>query len=193
MEKLEKFFIQLREGLLPIAQFETWVYESEWLKEALGADAYESLLLVNFKAPHSFEEIKQILTPFIDEGKLEKKRLQAALESIITRDTEAEESLLTIYHAYSEGYFFLKELALNIATRLINPGPDYGTNNFADLTDQQKKDLLTTLYPQAKELAVKINAWLQTDQIILTGKQEKELGRWQYLYQRISADDERDG
>lgn len=189
MEELEKKIIELREGSIPVAQFEVWIYENEWLKEVIGTEGYENLLLLNYKTPHSLEEIKKFLTPFIDEGKLEKKRIQAALESIISRDKKAAKSLITIYNCYSEGYFFLKELALGISIRLINPGPDYGTNNFSDLSSEEKEDLMNGLYPQAKQVAIKIATWLERDELIMTGEQEKELGRWQYIDQRSSMKD----
>ncbi len=109
------------------------------------------------------------------------------LTSIIERDGEEGESLTRMYDLYCRGYYFLEDLGLGIGLFIEVPNK-YGVEYYHELNDKQKKELVNSVYPSAKELAIELKNWILKGDLKLTGERESELNRWQYIDNRTEED-----
>lgn len=167
--------------------FEQWVYDSDFLKKEMQEDDYLYLISLNYQTTQSFYNLEKILVKYIDYGKLETIKMNALLDSIINKDNNAANSIIRIYQLSCDGYSFLSDLGLSCGLRLTVP--DTGSNlRWEQLMPQQKQKLTDQQYPKARELAVIIKKWIEEKEIILTGKQDDNFGRWDFIDNRKEKD-----
>lgn len=172
---------------ISIKEFENWVYETKWLENELTEDEYTDLISLNYGTSSSKYEVGKILKERFDEGKFESVKMVELLTSIIERDGKEGESLMRMYDLYCKGYYFLEDLGLGIGLFIEVPNK-YGVEYYHELNERQKKELVNSVYPSAKELAIELKNWILKGDLKLTGERESELNRWQYIDNRTEED-----
>lgn len=188
LNEIESKYFDLIESKISIKEFENWVYKSKWLEVELSEEEeYLDLISLNYGTPSSRYEIGKILNGRLDKGKFETIRMIELLNSVIQKDGKEGESLMKMYDLYCKGYYFLDDLGLGIGLFIEVPHK-YGIDYFYELNKEQKKELIDSVYPSAKELAKELKNWLIIGDLKLTGEQESELNRWQYEDNRTEED-----
>ncbi len=187
LNEIESKYFDLMGEKISIKEFENWVYETKWLESELTEDEYTDLISLNYGASSSKYELGKILKERFDEGKFESVKMVDILTSIIERDGKEGESLRRLYDLYCKGYYFLEDLGLEIGLFIEVPNK-YGVEYYHELNDKQKKELLNSVYPAAKELATELKNWILKGELKLTGEREPELNRWQYIDNRTEED-----
>jgi hypothetical protein len=187
LNKIESKYFDLMGEKISIKEFEKWVYETKWLESELTEDEYIDLISLNYGTSSSKYEIGKILNERFDEGKFESVKMVELLTSIIERDGKEGESLTRMYDLYCRGYYFLEDLGLGIGLFIEVPNK-YGVEYYHELNDSQKKELVNSVYPSAKEIAIELKNWILKGDLKLTGEREVELNRWQYIDNRTEED-----
>ena len=96
---------------------------------------------------------------------------------------------MEFYNLYCKGYDLLQDLGLGYGLIMIQVPPSkYSKDNWNDLKEYEKQNLLNSFYPEIEEAIQKVIDWLTNKQIILTGEQN-EIGR--YEYQDFRTDEEK--
>ncbi len=171
VNEIEDKYLDILDGSISIDEFEKWIYNSKWFEENLQDDKYFDLISLNYNSLHAKYEVIKILAGIFDKGKIETLKIIRLLKSIINRDGKEEVSLVKIYDLYYCGYYFFKELGLDIGL-------------FVDMAmqddDMQEKEFIDSLYPKAKTLANEVLQWIENGDIVLTGKQDPDLNIWLY-------------
>jgi hypothetical protein len=178
---IEAKYFDLVENQISLKEFEQWVYHSPFLEKELNEDQYLDLIALNYNTPSSIYELSKILIDKINKGKFEKKRMCNILNSIINRDGNEAKNLILCYDLYCKGYDFLKDLGIGIGLYLDVPS---GGKYSAASTEIEKNELLESVYPQARELAVELLQWINEDKIKFTGNQDEAYSRWEYFDER---------
>ena len=168
---------------ISIKEFENWVYETKWLENELTEDEYTDLISLNYGTSSSKYEIGKILKDRFYEGKFKSIKIVEILNSIIERDGKEGESLTRMYDLYCKGYYFLEDLGLGIGLFVEVPHK-YGVDYFHELNEKQKKEIVDSVYPSAKELAIELKHWILKGDLKLSGERDSELNRWQYIDNR---------
>jgi len=78
-------------------------------------------------------------------------------------------------------------LAISIGLYIEVP-TKYNAESYEQLDDNQKIEIVESVYPEAKMLAEELKRWLLTDKIRLTGTTEPDLNRWDYIDKRSKED-----
>lgn len=187
LNELKSNYLNLMEGKTTIKEFEHWVYQADWLERALSEFEYADLISLNYNMPGAKQEIGRILKAHLDPGKFETVKMLRQLEAIIDRDGNEGEALCAMYHLYCQGYSFLKDLGLGIGLFIEVPDK-YPADQFQALNEAQKKELLDSVFPTARDLAVAVKNWILNGEIILTGEKEETRNTWMYLDNRNDPD-----
>jgi len=187
LNEIESKYFDLMGEKISIKEFENWVYETKWLKSELTEDEYTDLISLNYETSSSKYEIGKIIKDRFDEGKFESLKMVELLTSIIERDGKEGESLTRIYDLYCRGYYFLEDLGLGIGLFIEVPNK-YGFEYYHELNEKQKKELVNSVYPSAKKLAIELKKWILKGDLKLTGERESELNRWQFIDNRTEED-----
>ena len=187
LNEIESEYLDLMEDKISVKEFENWVYNSNWLEDELTENEYTDLISLNYGTPSAKYEIGEILKERFDEGKFETVKMIELLNSIIERDGKEGESLTRMYNLYCKGYYFLEGLGLGIGLFIEVPNK-YGVEYYHELSEKQKKELVDSVYPSAQELAEELRSWFLNGDLKLTGDQEPELNRWQYIDNRTKED-----
>lgn len=188
LTEIKSKYFDLLEDKISVKEFEIWVYQSKHLEKELSKDEYLNLISLHFDRVSKEYEIGKILKNHIDEGKLETVRFLSLLESIIKRDGKEGEALMRMYDLYCGGYSFLKDLGLGIGLHIEVPPTEYGVDYYHELNDNQKKKLVNDAYPIAKDLAEELKNWILNEKLILTGEEDDDLGRWQFIDKRTAEE-----
>lgn len=167
LNEIESKYFSLTEDKISIKEFEEWVYQSKWLEGDFSRDEYLDLISLDLNTPSAKYEIGKIFKNKIDEGKFQKIKFLNLLESIIERDGKEGESLAKMYDLYCDGYYFLQDLGLGIGLEIEVP-TGFGVNYYHELNADQKKRLIDSVYPTAKELAEELKNWIINGELILT-------------------------
>lgn len=187
LDQLEIKYLNLMEYKISIKEFESWIYNSEWLEGKLGKDEYLELISLNYNSRYARYELDKILTKILNMGRIETFKMLILLKSIIERDGDEAKSLIRLYDLYCDGYYFLIDLGLGIGLAIEVP-TESGTESFYELNDDQKIKLVNSFYPAAKELAEELRDWLLSGELKLTGKRDSEMNRWQFIDNRKEED-----
>jgi hypothetical protein len=92
-----------------------------------------------------------------------------------------------MYDLYCKGYYFLEDLGLGIGLFIEVPNK-YGVEYFYELAESQKRELVDSVYPPAKQLAIELKQWILNKEIKLSGEKDEALNRGQYTDNRIEKD-----
>ena len=183
LTEIESKYFNLMEDKISIKEFEDWVYQSNWLEKELNKDEYLDLISLNFNTPSVKYEVRKILESRVNEGKFQNIIFLNLLNSIIERDGKEGESLVRMYDLYCDGYYFLEDLGLGIGLQIDAPS-GFGVDYYHELNDNQKEQLVNSVYPTAKELAEELKNWIVNEELILTGEIDSDLHRWEFIDNR---------
>jgi hypothetical protein len=95
---------------------------------------------------------------------------------------------MEFYDLYCKGYNFLQDLGLGFGLMVEVPPSKYSKDNWEDLREEEKQDLLNSFSPEIDVVIQRVIDWLTNKRIILTGEQD-EIGH--YNYQDFRTEDER--
>lgn len=185
LNEIESTYLNLIEGEISVKEFEQWVYKSEWLENELSADEYMELISLNYNLSHATYEIGKILKARLHFGKFETVRMLKILDTIIERDGKEGEALMMMYNLYCAGYYFLQDLGIGIGLSIQVPSK-YGVENYNELTEAQKKELVNCFYPEAAQLALELKHWISNEEIILTGEKNEQYNSWLFTDTRTA-------
>lgn len=188
LNEIEEKYFALMEDRISFFEFEEWVYRSKWLENELSKDEYLDLISLDFMTPSMKYEVGKILKSKINEGKFQEITLLNFLESIIVRDGKEGESLIRLYDLYCDGYYFLQDLGLGIGLQIDFPPSEFGVDYYHELNENQKKQLIDSVYPAAKELAEELKDWIINKELVLTGELDDDFNRWQFIDKRTEED-----
>jgi hypothetical protein len=187
-QALRELFYRTITGEIPLVDFEQWLYASEEVERLLPADDYLALLTLNYRKSGAKYELAKLLKQHIDLGDLETYKLLKLLQEAILKTPRLPFILMAFYNLYCRGYYFLQDLGIGYGLAVDTPRVKNTTaDTWDELTSTQQADLLASFSPELEHELTRVQRWLVTRQIILTGEYN-ELGRYTYRDLRPSAE-----
>lgn len=183
----EKFFRTIK-GDISLADFEKWVYKSNNLETVLDSDDYLSIISLDYKKSGAKYELFNILKRLVDLGEFETYKMLELLNKAKQKDERFPFVLMEFYNLYCKGYIFLQDLGLGYGLMVQVPPSKYSKDNWNDLREDEKQDLIDSFYPEIDEVIQRVIDWLTNKRIVLTGEQD-EIGH--YYYQDFRTEDEK--
>jgi hypothetical protein len=183
----ERFFRTIK-GDISLADFEKWVYKSNNLETVLDSDDYLSIISLDYKKSGAKYELFNILKRLVDLGEFETYKMLELLNQAKQKDERFPFVLMEFYNLYCKGYNFLQDLGLGYGLMVQVPPSKYSKDNWNDLREDEKQDLIDSFYPEIDEVIQRVIDWLTNKRIVLTGEQD-EIGH--YYYQDFRTEDEK--
>ncbi len=175
----EKFYKVINDEIA-LDNFEQWVYSNDELEKYLGSKDYMDLLSLSFKESSDKYELWKLLKNHIEPGEFETYKMLKLLKEAQQKTDRLPYILMDFYNLYCKGYGFLQDLGLGFGLAVAAPCVNGSTaETWDELTVEQQKELLDSFSPKLEECIEQIICWLETKQIILTGKQN-EMGQYGY-------------
>ncbi|MFC4323283.1 hypothetical protein [Litchfieldia salsa] len=115
---IQKQFYKIYKGLINVAEFEEWLYNTPEIEDVYGDVFYFNLLDLNYRNRHIKNYLEKVIETKIPFGEFEQMRIVSLLEKIIYEVDDLVEVLEQIYDDYCRGYSFLRYLGLNYVTEL---------------------------------------------------------------------------
>lgn len=162
--KTEILSLRLTNNEISVKEFSSRLYQLNQDNEL-----FNELILINFNSKYSRQEAIKIITSFIGKSEIEKYKTVQLLESIKSRDEKSLPNLLKTYDLRCRGYWFLEELGIYLALKIISSRNEK-ISSIADLDEETKKELNNKILPKAVKEASRIMDLLETGKIILTGE-----------------------
>lgn len=173
-------FFKFLSGEKPVNDFEGWVYAKSDLEAILGQEDYLNLISLDFSKTSNKYEIGKILERHINIGEFETWNLKNLLTKFISQSEDLDLMLYQFYNLCSRRFHFLSELGIDYGLILFyRSSEEYQPK----LTDLEKKKLLDSLVPGAREEAKKVLNWLDEGKIIITSEKD-EFGYYIYIDNR---------
>ena len=141
-------FYKILAGKTPIDEFESWVYNSTELEEYLGSDEYMDFILFDYKQKGARYEIEHLIYKHIDKSEFEAWKVKILLFDALNRTGDYTLAIRLFYDLYCHGYGFMENLGLGYGLTLDCPNSSYGVDNFEELTNEQKNQLVNSFYPE---------------------------------------------
>lgn len=168
---IKEYIFKLIDDEVSRAELENWTYTESGLEAYLGAN-YIDLISLNYNSEGATYEAKNLLSAHIDQGEYLDWHLRKNLNAIIQR---LEDVYINIYHLYDlfcQGFEFLGHLAIEFCVFIGYPAGKISVSSrlvWADLSAQQKDDLVNSLYPEIIEHAKRILECLNDRSIVIKG------------------------
>jgi hypothetical protein len=178
-ENIESIFYKVLKKKISVEYFEQWVYENKSLEHKLPKDSYLELISINFKDKFALIEIERVVKQFVNFGKIETNKIKSYLESIISRDENAADSIYMTYELYGRGYDFFRKLGLKYGLLIACPPAGNYIKSFEKISTEEQDELLNEIYPTIIEDAENVLFWINSNQIIITNKVD-ELGYFEF-------------
>jgi hypothetical protein len=170
---IKQTFFDMMSGLIPIEDFEQWVYSSQELEASLAADDYLALISLNYKKSGAKYELFKLLQSFTNAGEYETLKLTRILYKAKIRDVNLPGTLEQFYDLYCHGYDFLRKLGLGLGLSMcVLPGP-YKVEHWTELNELELEDLITRIPESLEKEVDEVLKWLDDGKIILTGAQDQ--------------------
>ena len=169
---IKETFFKTIKGDIPLGDFEKWLYDSESLETVLASDDYLDLISLDYKKSGAKYELYKILKRLIDLGEFETYKMLKLLKEAKLKNERLPFILMEFYNLYCKGYNFLQDLGLGFGLMVEVPSSKYSKDNWDDLRDDEKKELLNSFSPQIDEVIQRVIDWLTNKRIILTGEQD---------------------
>jgi hypothetical protein len=169
-ENIKSKFHDVLKRKISIEHFEQWVYKNKSLEHELPKDSYLGLISINFKDKFALLEIEKIVTQFVN---LDTNKIIFYLESIISRDKNAADSIHMTYELYCKGYNFFKKLGLKYGLLIACPPAGNYAKSFEEISNREQDELLNKIYPTIIEDAENVLFWINNNQIIIANKADK--------------------
>ncbi|ULJ60158.1 hypothetical protein MIS45_10055 [Wielerella bovis] len=133
------------DGVMPIGEFETWLYADQKLAQWLPENVYYDLISLNFKDKHILHELDKLLANYLDKNQYLQWQLIQILTQLIQKPDD-KWALVKIYDLYCHGYYFMRLLALKYGLCLIHESDDirFAPESLTEI-QQQATWLLNTL------------------------------------------------
>jgi hypothetical protein len=173
-QSLKELFYRTITGEMPLLDFEQWLYASDEVERLLPADDYLALLTLNYHKSGAKYELTKLLKQHIDLGDLETYKLLKLLQEAILKTPQLPFILMAFYNLYCRGYYFLQDLGLGYGLAVDAPWVKNTTaNTWDELTSNQQAELLASFSPGLERELDRVQHWLVTGQIILTGEYDE--------------------
>jgi hypothetical protein len=186
--ELKTRFFKTIKGDITLADFEHWIYDIETLESILNSDDYLDIISLNYNKGGAKYELYNILKRLIDLGEFETYKMLELLNEAKAKTERLPFVLVEFYDLYCKGYNFLQDLGLGYGLMVEVPPSKYSKDNWDDLKEEEKQELLNSFYPEIEEVIQRVIDWLTNKRIILTGEQD-EIGH--YSYQDLRTESER--
>jgi hypothetical protein len=182
----ERFFKTIK-GDISLDDFERWVYDSKNLETILDSDDYLDIISLDYKKSGAKYELYNILKRLIDIGEFETYKILELLNQAKQKDERLPFILMEFYNLYCKGYSFLQDLGLGYGLMVEVPPSKYSKDNWDELKEDEKQDLINSFYPEINEVIQRVIDWLTNKRIVLTGEQD-EIGHYNYQDFRTEED-----
>jgi hypothetical protein len=164
-QHIENQFFKFLNKETSIEDFEQWVYATDELETVLSADLYQELIAFNFNARYVLASLYPILMDCLDESKFEKYRIIYLLDLIIEKDVLWRKAVEDLDNECINSYAFLY-----IFCRLND-----------EIYENQREietefDSIEKLYSWSKNEAIKMKNWLNSETIIIKGREGHRKG-----------------
>nr|GFC10172.1 hypothetical protein [Tanacetum cinerariifolium] len=187
LQSLKKLFYRVITGEIPLLDFEQWLYASPDVEPHLSADDYLALLTLNYRKSGARYELVKLLEQQLDLGEFETHKLLKLLQEACLKTPRLPFILMEFYDMYCRGYYFLQDLGLGYGLAVASPWVENTTaDTWEELTSDQQAELLASFSPGLKHELDRVQRWLITGQITLTGEYD-ELGHHTYCDLRPST------
>jgi hypothetical protein len=121
---------------------------------------------LNYNDSSAKYNIEKAFENRMNNGRYETLLLLDLLSSIIDRDGNEGEALTRMYDMCCKGLDFLEDLGMYIGLDISNMFYD---NDYNELNQDQKLEIVESAYPKARELAIEVRKWIIEESIKLTG------------------------
>jgi len=118
LNKIEQQFLDLKEGIIGMVDFEKWVYANEKLfLDLYSVEVYNDLIILDYQNQHSKAELPQILS--IDFKRLEQFQLQEILIALINSEPLELENIQhdqydSVYDPHYRSSFYFEMNGINV-------------------------------------------------------------------------------
>ena len=146
---------------IELERLEKWVYSEKNLELLLTASEYLEIISLNYQTQSSLYEAEKILRKYIDEGKYYEWSLRRGLQKIVDHSKDADKYISQCYDLYCDGYDFLDNIGLRFGLAIV-------VDDEKSCLSSHKK-LLGSFYPAVADEANRVIAWLDSEEILLTG------------------------
>jgi len=177
---IKEIFFNIFRGDTSVEDFEKWIYQTKELEKQLTGDIYYDLISFDYKQPKAKYELVKIIEQLIDLGEFETWKLRQLLRQTRERIGNYPKAITQFYDLYCKGYYFMDNLAFGYGLPLDCPWSKFGIDSFDKLTMEQQKQYADSFFPDIEGELKKVSDWLDSKKIILTGKRDNELGRYEF-------------
>jgi hypothetical protein len=185
---LKELFYRVITGEMPLPDFEQWLYASTDVEQLLSADDYLALLTLNYRKSGARYELIMLLEQQLDLGEFETHKLLKLLQEASLKTPRLPFILMEFYYLYCRGYYFLQDLGIGYGLAVDAPWVENTTaDSWDELTSTQQAALLASFSPGLEHELDRVQRWLVTGQIVLTGEYD-ELGYHTYRDLRPSTE-----
>ena len=185
---IKEIFFKTIKGDISLDDFERWVYDSTNLETILNSDDYLDMISLDYKKSGAKYELCNILKRLVDIGEFETYKMLELLNEAKQKTERLPFILMEFYNLYCKGYSFLQDLGLGYGLMVVVPPSKYSKDNWNDLKEEEKKDLLKSFSPEIDDVIQRVIDWLTNKRIVLT-RQQNEIGH--YDYQDFRTEEER--
>ena len=183
-DEIRLYFFKAIKGDIILDDFEKRIYNDNGIEAILGPDDYLDLISINYKSNGAKYELYNLLIKHIDLGEYETYKLLELLEETKKKNEKLPYYLMNFYDLYCRGYGFLQGLGigygLSIEEPIIN---DENAHLWSESMRKKQDDLLASFSPGLEIEIQRIENWLRSEKIALTGEQD-ELGHYGWIDNR---------
>ena len=168
-QHIETPFFKVLNHELSIKEFEQWVYATDELETVLSTHDYLNLIAFNYGQLKALDYLEDLLMDIIDFPKFEKYRLIYQLNIIIEKDGLWENAVEIFHGDYIDSYNFLEPFfSLHF---MIEDNQEF----YPEL-NENRSQLINEIYVLAKKEALQLLNYLNTDKIIIKGREGHRKG-----------------
>lgn len=161
-------------------EFEAWIYIDKQLESALSPDDYLELISFNYKKNGAkYELVELLFNRFINPEEYQKWKMLNLLYTALQKDERLPDILRQFYDLYCKGYTFLNDLGLGYGLTVEVPPSKFPSDNWADLSDENKVEILQSFHPQLESDIQRAIAWIEQGKIIFK-RTKNEMGNQEY-------------
>jgi hypothetical protein len=147
---------------------------SDEVEEFLPADDYLALLTLNYHKHGAKYELIKLLEQHIHLGDFETHKLLKLLREGILKTPRLTFIPVEFYNLYCQGYYFLQDLGLGYGLAVDAPWVENtAADTWYELTSAQQAELLASFSPGLEHELDRVQRWLVTGQLILTGEHDE--------------------
>lgn len=160
-----------------VQDFESWVYESRALQEALKEDDYQQFIEFNYKSADARYELYNLIEIFIEPVEFYQHYLLSLVEKLEVDDYQVfPQALMECYEIYCRGCDFLNDLGLGVGLCLVSPNTLYKAESWEELSEENKIQLVDSLDKKKINALISLfRKWVQNNEVQILRKDEDNL------------------